>query len=164
MGKEKDLKKPQSKEVAVTMFSEDKVELDDEYNSAADFSRPEKTILKAITEPSDRLQFPSETVELSIGFDAEMYVIPEEHKQEVLEQVYPFKGIPALGDVMYDLHEEKDFKVKDFKVLREDGYNFLVSPYYANSGGTVIDWMPEEAAKKGAFGLVAKEKKRGKGK
>ena len=51
MGKEKDLKKPQSKEVAVTMFSEDKVELDDEYNSAADFSRPEKTILKAIRSP-----------------------------------------------------------------------------------------------------------------
>jgi hypothetical protein len=26
-------------------------------------------------------------------------------------------------------------------VLREDGYNFLVSPYYADSGGTVLDWV-----------------------
>ena len=158
MSKEKNPKKPQAKAVAVTLFSEDKVELDAEYKSAADFSKQEKTILKAIMEPSDRLKFPSELVELSIGFDVEMYVIPEEHKQEVLEQVYPFDGAPALSDVMYDLHEGKHFEVKDFRVLREDGYNFLVSPYYANSGGMVIDWVPEASTKDGAFGMVAKEK------
>ena len=47
---------------------------------------------------------------------------------------------------MIDIHEDKTFKVRDFRVTREDGMNLLVSPYYPNSGGTVIDWVREEWA------------------
>jgi hypothetical protein len=45
---------------------------------------------------------------------------------------------------MYDLHEEKKFTVRQFRVTREGGMNMLVSPYYPNSGGSVIDWVPAE--------------------
>lgn len=43
---------------------------------------------------------------------------------------------------MYDIHEGKKFVVKDFMVTREGEANFLVSPYYFESGGSVIDWEP----------------------
>jgi hypothetical protein len=46
---------------------------------------------------------------------------------------------------MYDLHADKTFIVKDFLVTWEHGMNYLVSPYYAESGGTVIDWMDKDS-------------------
>ena len=73
---------------------------------------------------------------------SEEYIIPTSSKREVLKLLYPFSGIPALDEQRYDLHEGKRFSVADFKVVREDDMNYLVSPYYYESGGTVIDWMP----------------------
>lgn len=45
---------------------------------------------------------------------------------------------------MLDLHEEKTFLVRNFRVVREAAMDLLVSPYFFNSGGTVIDWMPPD--------------------
>jgi len=69
------------------------------------------------------------------------YVIPDEDKQKVLEKMYPFEDCPTLEEKMHDGHEKKDFVVKDFKVIREDGDDFLASPYFFSSGGTVDDWF-----------------------
>ena len=44
---------------------------------------------------------------------------------------------------MYDIHADKKFMVKEFRVTWEHGMNYLVSPYYPESGGTVIDWWDE---------------------
>jgi len=74
------------------------------------------------------------------------YLIPDSDKKKVLEKMYIFEGIPDLKSKLYDLHEGLLFVVKDFKVVREDGKNYLVSPYYYRSGGTVIDWMAESWA------------------
>jgi hypothetical protein len=52
--------------------------------------------------------------------------------------------VPKLSETMYDLHEEKTFKVGDFRVVRDSGLDMLVSPYFFQSGGTVIDWMPPD--------------------
>ncbi|MDB6169074.1 MAG: hypothetical protein JWM88_1938 [Verrucomicrobia bacterium] len=73
---------------------------------------------------------------------SEEYLIPPEDKLQVLEQLYPFVKIPSLNDTLMDIHEEKEFVVRDFKVVREQGMNMLVSPYYYRSGGSVIDWVP----------------------
>ena len=43
---------------------------------------------------------------------------------------------------MYDLHEDRSFRVRDYKVVLSGGVHFLVSPYFAHSGGSVIDWSP----------------------
>jgi hypothetical protein len=75
---------------------------------------------------------------------SEEYIIPLNAKKRVLELLYPFEGIPALDQRLFDLHEGKEFLVADFKVVWENESNFLVSPYYYKSGGTVIDWMPAE--------------------
>jgi len=75
---------------------------------------------------------------------SEEYIIPKNEKRKVLELLYPFPGIPALDEERFDLHEERKFKIAEFKVVREDDMNYLVSPYYYESGGTVIDWMPAD--------------------
>jgi hypothetical protein len=69
-------------------------------------------------------------------------LVPPEDKQKLLEQLYPFVGIPALDATLRDIHEDREFVVRDFKVVREGGMNLLVSPYYYRSGGSVIDWVP----------------------
>ncbi len=53
-------------------------------------------------------------------------------------------GPPALDARRYDLHERRDFTVREYRVIRERNRNFLVSPYYPRSGGMVVDWMQEE--------------------
>jgi hypothetical protein len=90
--------------------------------------------------PDDpRLPFETKIVPTATG-PVEVYIIPEEKKAEVLALLYPFRPIPSLRRTVEDIHAEKKFKIKDFMVTREDGMNMLVSPYYFESGGTVIDW------------------------
>ena len=90
-----------------------------------------------------RLPFP--TVPLQINdVIVEEYIIPPAMKRQVLEQVYPFRPIPSLDAEYYDLHSERRFRVHQFRVTREDGFNCLVSPYYEDGGGTVIDWVPAD--------------------
>ena len=69
-------------------------------------------------------------------------MIPDDQKQAYLEEHYPFESVPELSERRHDLHADKDFVVRDYKLVREDGVNYIVSPYYYESGGTVIDWMP----------------------
>jgi len=87
-----------------------------------------------------RLPFPVRTVDIA-GGTIEVYVIPDDQKAAVLKELYPFTPVPSLEAERYDLHAGKKFRVKDFCVTREAGMNWLVSPYYFESGGTVIDWM-----------------------
>ena len=94
---------------------------------------------------AQKLPFPTQP--LRVGDDiVEEYIIPDDKKQEVLDQLYIFDGMPSLDDELFDLHEGKKFIVRDFRVTWEHGQNWLVSPYYPSSGGTVIDWMPADWA------------------
>jgi|SRR4030095_3041013 hypothetical protein len=93
----------------------------------------------------EKLPYPTQPMYFPDGSSVEEFIIPEEDKEIVLEQLYPFSPIPKLTDEMYDLHADKMFIVKDFRVTWEHGMNYLVSPYYPESGGTVIDWMDEES-------------------
>ncbi len=76
---------------------------------------------------------------------SEEYIIPDDEKETVLKQHYPFEDMPGLEEELYDLHADKNFFVRDYKLVREHGCNLLVSPYYYESGGSVIDWMPLDA-------------------
>lgn len=93
----------------------------------------------------ERLPYPTRPMYFPDGSCVEEFMIPDEDKEIVLEQLYPFTPVPKLTDEMYDLHANKTFIVKDFRVTWEHGMNYLVSPYYPESGGTVIDWMGEDA-------------------
>lgn len=95
-------------------------------------------------EPAEKkLPYPTRPLKVQ-GGTVEEYIIPDEKKAEVLEQLYIFSPVPALDEERFDIHEGKKFVVRNFRVTWEDGQNFLVSPYYPSSGGSVIDWMPAE--------------------
>ena len=92
-----------------------------------------------------RLPFPTKKL-MFHGVEIEEYIIPDEKKAEVLEKMYLGEPVPSLDEMKFDLHSGKLFKVRDYRVTREDGHNWLVSPYYEEGGGTVIDWLPPDAA------------------
>ena len=93
----------------------------------------------------ERLPYSTKPMYFPDGSSVEEFIIPEEDRELVLEQLYPFSPVPKLTDEMYDLHADKTFIVKDFRVTWEHGMNYLVSPYYPESGGTVIDWMDQDS-------------------
>jgi len=95
------------------------------------------------TPPDEKLPYQTRLMYFPNGASVEEFIIPDEDRELVLEQLYPFSPIPKLTDVMYDIHADKKFVVKDFRVTWEHGMNYLVSPYYPESGGTVIDWWGE---------------------
>ena len=88
-----------------------------------------------------RLPFPTKPLHID-GYTVEEYIIPEDKKAEVLKALYPFVPLPSMNAVRLDIHSGKKFKVREFRVTREGNMNCLVSPYYEEGGGTVIDWMP----------------------
>lgn len=92
----------------------------------------------------EKLPYATRPMYFPDGTSVEEFIIPEEDKGLVLEQLYPFSPVPALTDVVYDLHADKTFVVRDFRVTWEHGMNYLVSPYYPENGGTVIDWVDED--------------------
>lgn len=93
------------------------------------------------------LPFPIKVVHSATG-PVQVYDIPADQKEAILKQLYIFKPVPSLDDIMEDIHAEKRFRVGEFLVAREDGMNVLASPYYLESGGTVIDWLPVRRARK----------------
>lgn len=77
------------------------------------------------------------------------YVIPPEDKEKVLAQLWFFmEKPPKLSARLCDIECGKVFRVGDFDVYREGTMNVLASPYYPESGGTVIDWVPPSWADK----------------
>lgn len=104
----------------------------------SEFSSDERPLDEKLPYPTRPMFFPN-------GASVEEFIIPEEDKEIVLEQLYPFSPVPKLSDVVYDLHADKTFTVREFRVTWEHGINYLVSPYYPESGGTVIDWMDENS-------------------
>ena len=99
-----------------------------------EMSVEEKHILSIIVTPSPELPFPLRELKMSRGRPALEYVIPEEERERVFQELYPFMDPPGMDEERYDLHEGRSFRIREYKVIREDGRNLLVSPYYANSG------------------------------
>ena len=89
-----------------------------------------------------KLEFTTHRRRKSDGVMVDVYDIPDDRKAELLDELYPFAPSPSMDDTLFDLHEGRSFKVSDFIVVREDNSNFAVSPYYMNSGGTILDWIP----------------------
>jgi hypothetical protein len=90
-----------------------------------------------------RLPFPTKPLVVH-GRKIEEYIIPDDKRAEVLAQMYPFAPVPGLDEEWCDIHSGKVFAIRQFRVTREDGRNWLVSPFYEEGGGTVIDWVPTD--------------------
>lgn len=92
----------------------------------------------------EKLPYSTQPLFFPDGTEVEEFIIPDEDRELVLEQLYPFSPIPKLTNRMIDIHVDREFIVKDFRVTWEHGMNYLVSPYYPEGGGTVIDWWDPE--------------------
>ena len=105
-------------------------------------SAPEKDMLCLIQDEEEPLDFPLHPLKMAYGPDAQEYEIPNDERENVLQKLYPFTPCPKLTEKRLDIHEQKEFVIQDYRVIRERNRNFLVSPYYPRSGGMVVDWMP----------------------
>ena len=110
-------------------------------NEANYLGLAERELLLKLTGPQKPLDYPMEDMEMANGCIVKRYVIPDTDKEKVLAALYPFAPCPNLDEVRLDIHTEKRFTVRDFMVTREGDLNVLVTPYYAEAGGTVLDWM-----------------------
>ncbi len=88
-----------------------------------------------------RLPFPTRSLVVR-GKHAEEYIIPENRREELLRKLYFFHPVPALSEQRLDSHTGRLFRVREFRVIRENGMNFLVSPFYEDGGASAIDWLP----------------------
>ena len=107
----------------------------------------ERMMMLTVTGPQRPLKYPTHLLAMSDGTFTKEYEIPEEDREEVFQQLYLFDNPPSMDTIMLDIHEGKKFKVKDFRVIREDGGNFIVSPFYPISGGTLLDWAQSGSVK-----------------
>lgn len=44
--------------------------------------------------------------------------ISDVDKAKVLAEFYPMTDVPSIDDTLYDIHERKPVKVRDFPVIR----------------------------------------------
>ncbi len=113
-------------------------------NSGEEMSIPEKEILCQLLPESDALPYPLHSLAMSRGPSTREYELPEEKREEIFRSLYPFTPSLSLKDRVYDLHQGETFQVKEYRVIRERNRNLLVSPFYPQTGGTVLDWLPDQ--------------------
>lgn len=109
-----------------------------------EMSLPEKDLLCLILTAEPPLPFPLHPLKMASGPETQEYEIPQERRQQILRQLYPFLPIPSLDTRFFDLHQQTSFVAREFRVIRERDRNILVSPYYPQTGGTVLDWIPRD--------------------
>ena len=140
-GKQKKKKQPL---IAVTVGKPKKEDSEDEkgrkHVPRGRLGYEERQMMLAITGPQPPLNFPTHLLAMSDGTFTQEYEIPAEEREAVFQKLYLFDSPPPMEKYVMDIHEGKKFKVKRFRVIREDGGNFIVSPFYPISGGTLLDW------------------------
>ncbi|MGN0878614.1 MAG: hypothetical protein ACI4WT_04070 [Oligosphaeraceae bacterium] len=113
-------------------------------------SLQEKAICLALAGRRPELPYPLKEVGCADGTVQRIYEIPDEDKAKVLADLYPMTDAPSIDDTLYDIHERKTFKVRDFIVIRWCEGNLLASPFFPRTGGMLVDWItPEQAKVKG---------------
>ena len=106
----------------------------------------EKQILCMMVSEAPELPYPLKPLKMAYGPDEEVYDIPEDAKPGILDDLYPFCPAPSPDSEVFDLHEQKCFVFRDAQVIRHNGRNLVVSPFYSHSGGMAVDFMPPEYA------------------
>ncbi len=86
--------------------------------------------------------YPTRKVRISTGEIIDEVLIPREKRKKVLEELYPFTPVPELNEEFSDLHSGKLFKAREYRVFFYNGFTLLTTPWFPETGGTVIDWAP----------------------
>ena len=159
----KERKEKKSKKTLVAMVvkgvkkTDDHEELQEERTESR-LGYDERQMILTITGPQPELPYPKHVLQMSDGTFTQEYDIPEELREAVFQELYLFDKMPSMDTIMLDIHEDKTFRVKDFRVIREGEGNFIVSPYYPKSGGTLLDWIPAVRLAENPEGVVVEAK------
>ena len=101
----------------------------------------EKALMDNFHMPTELFPDPLRTVESKMFGTVTYYDIPEFEKGKMLKIMYPFSPIPKMNEYYLDIHQDEKFRISDYMLIRDDEKNYLVSPYYPESGGMVVDWL-----------------------
>ena len=96
-------------------------------------------LIERIAKSREKLNFP--THQLQIGEDfCEEYEIPKECMQNVLSEVNPLDSYEQLkaDDDIYNIVNRNTFKAIDFRVVRFNDFNYLVTPWFEQDGTTHV--------------------------
>ena len=141
-------KKPVTIQVQTTVFkSSASAEKDEAPRPRPEvMSIGEKQMLCMMVDAAPELPYPLKPLKMAYGPDELMYDLPEDAKPGILDDLYPFCPAPRPDSEVFDLHEQRLFKFRDAQIIRYKGRNLIVSPFYAHSGGMVVDFLPPECA------------------
>ena len=121
---------------------------------AMPWSETEKMIMSRFMEQDVRLvssrgePYPIRRVSTPTGHEVNLYVIDDvKERYPWLGGMWPFYPIPDKDELVGDMHSDKVFKFSKCKLIRWCRFNFVVSPYYLESGGMAVDLVSPEALK-----------------
>ncbi len=83
-----------------------------------EMSLQEKAICLALTGRRPELPYPLKEMECADGTVQRINEISDADKAKVLADIYPFADAPAIDGTLFDPHERKPIKVRDFPVIR----------------------------------------------
>ncbi len=61
------------------------------------------------------------------------YIVPEARRQDLLSAIYPFRPVPPPDATMMDTEAGLDFTMRECRLVRLNGCNYLASPYYSGA-------------------------------
>lgn len=125
-----------------TIMDDEKKEMSESPKIKLPLGADERWMMLSVTGLQKPLEYPRIPMKMSDGQLYEEYVIPASDRRKVLEELYLFDNVPAMDELMLDMHSRRKFRVSEYKAIRQNGGNFLVTPLYAQYGGTLLDWMP----------------------
>ncbi len=121
-----------------------------------EMSKGEKDLYCMILpEVQSELDYPLQELEMAFGPAEQEYIIPDKDKEKVLKDLWPLKStFPGIDEEWFDLHSQKEFRIRDYRVIRCRERNMLVAPDYPHTGGMLVDWMPSKDTS--FYGIKAK--------
>lgn len=103
------------------------------------WSEGEKKLICEMQAEEPFLPYTLASVKLPNGETEMMYEIPECDKEEVLKKCWPFVPVPEPCKEYMDIHVSKRCRFRECNVIRYNNRNIIVSPFYLEAGGTVVD-------------------------
>ena len=104
-----------------------------------EWSKDEKFVLCQAFPEEGILPFELEPITCANGAVEYLYKISPTRIRAALELCHGTEGLLDTKKEIFDLHSKKTVTVDELRILRYKGRNIVVSPYYAESGGMLVD-------------------------
>lgn len=139
----------------ITIIVDPNVDDDDEADTEAsdkepafdpksnEWSKDEKFVMCQMIPKERLLAFELEPVTCANGAVEYLYKVEPNHVRAALMACREPKKLLGLSEIP-DLHSRKLVTVDELRILRYKGRNLVVSPYYAESGGMLVDLIDRD--------------------